>query len=164
MRLVIALSLVVACKSKSSEPPAPTVTTNTIAVDSAASTTPAAPAPKLPGALYFKRGEALEKLEGGAFVTDFADVGAPLFPSQFTLPDGRVVGIASKGDGEAGSEQLVLIGPGTKVERIGPAHTQVRNPAVDPGGTWIVIESKVEPHSELYRIDLASQKPLQLTN
>jgi TolB protein len=167
---LVVLASLTACKSKARKSPAPApvvVTSDAVASDISTEAPPAAApaaATKLPGALYFKRGEALVKLEAGMFTTDFANVGAPLFPSQFALPDGRVVGIASKGDGEAGSEQLVLIGPGTKVERIGPAHTQVRNPAVDPSGAWIVIESKVEPHSELYRIDLASPKPVQLTD
>jgi Tol biopolymer transport system component len=159
---VLFSTLLVSCKAKSSEPAPspPRVAADVIAIDVAAS--PATP--KLPGALYFKRGDALVKLEGGTLVDDFTDVGAPLFPSPFALPDGRVVGIVSKGDGEAGSEQLVLIGPGRNVERIGPANTQVRNPAVDPSGKWIVIESKIEPHSELYRIDLASQQSVQLTD
>ena len=162
MRALVLAAALFACKSKSKEPapPPPPRITDAALVDA----TPPSPPPRLPGALYFKRGDALVKLEAGAFVTDFTDVGAPLFPSAFALPDGRVVGIASKGDGEAGSEQLVLIGPGSKVERIGPASTQVRNPAVDPRGTWIVIEAKTEPHSELYRIDLASQKSAQLTD
>jgi TolB protein len=119
---------------------------------------------KLPGTLYFVQDGKLAKSAGGV-ITGFDDVGAPVFPSPFALPDGRLVGIASKGDGEPGSEQLVLIGPGTKVERIGPAITQVRNPAVDRAGKWIVVEAKLEPQSELYKIDIAgrSQKSTRLT-
>jgi hypothetical protein len=115
--------------------------------------------PKLPGTIYFVRDKALATLDGRRF----DDVGAQVFPSQYAL-GGRLVGIASEGTGEPGSEQLVLIGPGGKVERIGPANTQVRHPAVDPKGQWIVIESKIEPHSELYQIDLATQQTTQLTN
>jgi Tol biopolymer transport system component len=85
-----------------------------------------------------------------------------VFPSTVELPDGRLVGIASKGTGEPGSEQLVLIGPGKRIERIGPAMTQVRNPTL--GDTWIAIEGRVEPHAEIYRIDLATQRHTQLTN
>jgi TolB protein len=114
---------------------------------------------KLPGTLYFVQDGKLATSAG----TTFDDVGAPVFPSAFALPDGRLVGIASKGDGEAGSEQLVLIGPGTKVERIGPAITQVRNPAVDRAGKWIVVEAKLEPQSELYKIDVATGKSTRLT-
>jgi TolB protein len=162
VRVVVLLALLASCKAKSKDP-APAAPPPPIS-DAALADAADAPPPKLPGALYFKRGDALVKLAAGALVTDFADVGAPLFPSTWTLPDGRIVGIASQGDGEAGSEQLVLIGPGTKVERIGPASTQVRNPAVDPSGAWIVIEAKTEPHSELYRIELATQKSTRLTD
>jgi TolB protein len=118
--------------------------------------------PKLPGTLYFVQDGKLAKIAGGTR-TSFDDVGAPVFPSQLALPDGRLVGIASKRDGEPGSEQLVLIGPGTKVERIGPAITQVRNPAVDRAGKWIVVEAKLEPQSELYKIDVATGKSTRLT-
>lgn len=117
---------------------------------------------RLPGTLYFVQDGKLAKLANGALTTDFTDVGAPVYPSQLALPDGRLVGIASKGNGEPGSEQLVLIGPDTKVERFGPAITQVRNPAVV--GKAIVVEAKLEPQSELYRIDLATQKSTRLTN
>ena len=167
MRVALLLALLfVACSKAKETSPAPSPSSSPILADAvvADASAAAAPPPKLPGALYFRRGDALVKLEAGAFVTDFADAGAPLFPSTFALPDGRVVGIASKGDGEAGSEQLVLIGPGTKVERIGPASTQVRNPAVDPAGAWIVIEAKTDPHSQLIRIDLATQTSTRLTN
>jgi len=166
---VAALALVSACKSRSqdvspppSSSPAPSSPPSADVVLVEPAGLSAAHAPKLPGALYFRVGDRLAKLADGVFVTDFAD--AQVFPSEHALPDGRVVGIASTGTGEAGSEQLVLIGPGTAIERIGPANTQVRNPAVDPAGTWIAIESKVEPHSELYRIDLATQKATRLTD
>lgn len=118
---------------------------------------------KLPGELYYVQDGKLAKLANGA-TSRFDDVGAPVFPSPRALPDGRLVGIASKGNGEPGSEQLVLIGPGTKVERIGPAITQVRNPAVDRAGKWIVVEAKLEPQSELYKIDVASGKSTRLTD
>ena len=162
MKSLVLAALLVACRSKEPAPtppaPAPPSTPPVaVAIDAAA------PAPKLPGTLYFKIGDGLAKLADGELVTDFADAGAPVFPSQLALPDGRIVGIASKGNGEPGSEQLVLI-DGAKIERIGPAITQVRNPAVDPRGAWIVIEAKLEPHSELYKIDLATQKSTQLTD
>lgn len=120
----------------------------------------AAPPKPLPGTLYFVADGKLAKLVAGT-VTGFDDVGAPVFPSPWALPDGRLVGIASKGNGEPGSEQLVLIGPGTKLERFGPAATQVRDPAVVDKA--IVIEARFEPQSELYRIDLATQKSTRLT-
>ena len=167
--VVAALALVSACRSRSQDASPPPSSSPPSSSSPSADVTPAeaaglSAAPKLPGALYFRVGDGLAKLADGVFVTDFAVADAQLFPSEYALPDGRVVGIASTGTGEAGSEQLVLIGPGTAIERIGPANTQVRNPAVDPAGTWIVIESKVEPHSELYRIDLATQQSTQLTD
>lgn len=156
MRVVALALALVACKSKASDPPAaqPPAPPQPSPV--------AAPAaPKLPGTLYFKTDHALARLSGGTLSTDFADVDAEVFPSRYALPDGRVVGIASKGDGEPGSEQLVTIA-GREIARIGPAATQVRNPAVDPAGKWIVVEAKLSPASQLYRIDVATgdSKPL----
>ncbi|MDQ3367446.1 MAG: hypothetical protein M3680_18650 [Myxococcota bacterium] len=128
--------------------------------DAAPSVTPEAA--QLPGALWFV-GSRLARVTGGELAADFADVGAPVYPSRWALPDGRLVGIASRGDGEPGSEQLVLIGPASEVTRVGPSITQVREPAVDPAGAWIVYEAKLEGHSELYRLDLATSKVMRLT-
>ena len=157
MKLAVVALALVACKSKSdkskSDEPAP-----------APKPFVTADASKLPGTLYFLRNTQLAKLEAGTAVTGFSDVGANVFPSRHALPDGRLVGIASTGDGSAGGEQLVLIGPGTKVERFGPPATQVRDPAVDPKGAWIIVEARFEPSPSLYRIDLATQKSTQLTN
>lgn len=129
-------------------------------------------AAKLPGTLWFVAGERghargeqeLVRVAGGKVTTELADVGAMVFPSRWALPDGRLVGIASRGDGSAGAEQLVLIGPATEVVRIGDAVTQVRNPAVDPSGKWIVYEGNTDGHSDLYRLDLDAAKTTRLTN
>ena len=153
MRIVLVALALVACKAKPKSEPAATAP--------AATPQPTVAAPRLPGALYFQADGALVRLADGAFA-EVDDAGAQVFPSAHALPDGRIVGIASAGDGEAGSEQLVLIA-GTKVARFGPAATQVRSPAVDPAGQWIVIEAKLEPQSQLYRIELAGGEPKQLT-
>ena len=163
LALIVVALAVVACKSKSkpkSNEPDPGAgsappTMQSFVTEHAA---------KLSGTLYFRRHTKLAKLEAGRTTTTFDDVGAEVFPSRHALPDGRLVGIASKGDGSAGGEQLVLIGPGTKVERFGPSATQVRNPTVDPKGAWIIVEARFEPSPSLYRIDVATQKSTQLTN
>ena len=164
---IASLALLISCKSSRSKAPPPQSGDAAVAV-TAADAAAAWKLPTLPGALYFRAASGghhhehvLVRLANGE-VAEVEDVGADVFPSTFALPDGRIVGIASKGDGSAGSEQLVLIAR-TKVERIGPAATQIRNPAVDPAGKWIVVESKIDPASQLYSIDLATQKSTQLT-
>jgi TolB protein len=96
----------------------------------------------------------LVRLAGGAR-TEVTAPGGDLFPSTQALPDGRLVAIASRGDGAPDSEQLALVGPGGAVERIGPAAAAVRSPAVDPRGRWIVIAANTDGHSDLYRVELA---------
>lgn len=117
---------------------------------------------KLPGVITFAVDGTVVHLAGGAR-TEVTDPDAGLFPSPWRLPDGRLVAIASRGDGGAESEQLALISAGV-VTRIGPAAAQVRDPAVDPRGTWIVIEAKLDPHSDLYRIEVATGNSTRLTN
>jgi TolB protein len=158
-RALVALLALVACgksrdEPKPKEPPHEKPSLRPLAIHPNAD--------RLPGTLWFTSNGELARLARGKLGTSFNDVGAPVFPSRFALPDGRIVGIASKGTGDAGSEQLVLVGH--DIARIGPANTQVRNPAVDPAGKWIVIEGRVEPHSELYKIDLATQEATRLTN
>ena len=107
-------------------------------------------APAMPGGIYYMTGTALVRHGAGVIAED-------VFPSQYALPDGRIVAIASE---EETGEQLALVGK--TVERIGPVASQVRSPAIV--GNAIVYEAKVEPHSELYRLDLATQQVTQLTN
>lgn len=121
-------------------------------------------AAQLPGTLWFIADGALAHVSRGQLTTELADVGAPVYPSRFALPDGRLVGIASRGDGVAGGEQLVLIGPGTQITRIGEAATAVRDPAVDPAGAWIVYEAKTTGASELWRLDPATNETTKIVS
>jgi TolB protein len=91
-------------------------------------------------------------------------IGASLYPSTQTLPDGRLVAIASRGDGSSTAEQLVFVSRDGKVERFGPAASQLRDPAVDKHGRWIVIAASFEGHSDLYRIDLSGTLTRLTTN
>jgi Tol biopolymer transport system component len=114
-------------------------------------------AAKLPGVLWFieeRPARRLVRLAGGKR-TEIAAPGGDLFPSAWALPDGRLVAIASRGDGGGDSEQLALVGADGAVARIGPAAASVRSPAVDPRGRWIVMAANTDGHSDLYRIDLA---------
>jgi Tol biopolymer transport system component len=117
---------------------------------------------ELPGTLFFVEdapAPQLVRLVAGKRTV----IGRDLYPSRFALPDGRLVAIASRGDGSADAEQLVLVG--NKVERIGPAAAQVRDPAVDSRGRWIVAAINLDAHSDLYRIDVgAAGTTTRLTN
>ncbi|HEY5923696.1 MAG TPA: hypothetical protein VIV11_18570 [Kofleriaceae bacterium] len=107
----------------------------------------------LPGTIYFVEdapGPQLVRLAAGTRTV----IGRDLFPSAHGLEDGRLVALASRGDGAADSEQLALIGRDGRVERIGPAAAQVRDPAVDPRGRWITVAINVEGTSDLYRVEL----------
>jgi Tol biopolymer transport system component len=104
--------------------------------------------PQLPGNLYLVRGQTLVHVTGGR-TTPIAD---NVFPSAFALPDGRVVAIASRGDGSPDGEQLVLVGTDGKLARLGPAAAQVRDPVVEAGGAAIVVAANLDGHSDLYRI------------
>jgi len=106
---------------------------------------------ELPGTIYFVEDmphAQLVKLAAGTRTV----IGRDLYPSPSALPDGRVVAIASRGDGSASSEQLALIG--SVIERIGPTAAQLRDPAVDPRGRWIVVAANFDGASNLHRIDL----------
>lgn len=114
----------------------------------------------LPGAIYYMTGTTLVR-HGGTPIAD------NLYPSQYALPDGRIVAIYS--DPDQGEQLALTARPGQTAsspafERIGPLASQVRSPTLDPAGNWIVFEAKVEPHSELYQLDLATQRVTQLTN
>lgn len=118
---------------------------------------------ELPGTIWFvedARGPTLVRLSGGARSV----IGRELYPSAHRLPDGRLVAIASRGDGSAESEQVALVGADGRVERIGPAAMQVRDPAVDPRGRWIVVAANLDGHSDLYRIELPRGAVTRLTN
>jgi TolB protein len=115
---------------------------------------------ELPGTLFFVEdapSPQLVRLTAGKRTV----IGRDLYPSRFALPDGRLVAIASRGDGSAGSEQLALVG--ATVERIGPAAAQVRDPAVDSRGRWIVAAINLDGHSDLFRVELDG-KATRLTN
>jgi TolB protein len=117
----------------------------------------------LPGTIYFVEdtdaGPQLVRFSSGARVV----IGRELFPSAHALPDGRLVAIASRGDGSGDSEQLALIGNDGRVERIGPSAAILRDPAVDMRGRWIVIAANLDGHSDLYRVELDG-KTTRLTN
>lgn len=82
-------------------------------------------------------------------------IAAGVYPSAHALRDGRLVAIASRGDGSPDAEQLALVSGAGRVERVGPAGAQVRDPAVDPHGRSIVIAANLDGHSDLYRVSLA---------
>lgn len=125
-----------------------------------------APIPALPGTLWFVEDgppRTLVTIAGGAR-REIRGTGGDLYPSPWQLPDGRLVAIASRGDGGPDAEQLALVGPDGAVERIGEPAAQVRDPAVDPEGRWIVVAANRDGHSDLYRIDLPGGKTTRLTN
>lgn len=114
----------------------------------------------LPGTLWYAEGDA-HGHAGGALVRWTAgerrEVRVPdagLYPSPWVLPDGRLVAIASRGDGSAGAEQLALVAPDGAVTRIGPAAATVRSPAVDPRGRWIIAAVNADGKSRLHRVAL----------
>jgi TolB protein len=125
----------------------------------------AAALPTLPGAIWFVDDGPPRKLVRLANNTrrEISIPDADLFPSRFTLPDGRLVAIASRGDGSADSEQLALVAADGAVERIGPSGAMVRDPVVDPGGAWIVFAGTLDGHSDLYRLELATGDLARLT-
>jgi Tol biopolymer transport system component len=147
VRALIALAALAACESKS--PPAPPPPSGP-------------PAPELPGAIWFVHDGVLSRLANGKRLDVKSDV--PLFPSRFALADGRLVAIASRGDGSAESEQLALVAADGSVTRIGPRAAMVRDPAVDPAGKWIAIAANLDGHSDLYRVELATQQVTRLTD
>jgi TolB protein len=117
---------------------------------------------RLPGVLWFVEDgppRRLVRLAAGARRA----IEGELFPSPSVLPDGRLVAIASRGDGSAESEQLALVAADGTVERIGPAGFQVRDPAVDPDGRWIAFAANLDGHSDLYRVELATSAVTRLT-
>lgn len=119
--------------------------------------------PALPGTLWvIEDGPAptLVRIAGGARTA----IGANLYPSTQALPDGRLVAIASRGDGSSTAEQLVFVSRDGNVERFGPAASQIRDPAVEKHGRSIVVAASFDGHSDLYRIELAPTKTTRLTS
>jgi WD40 repeat protein len=117
---------------------------------------PAKPRVELPGTLLFMQGSTLVRYNNNVSTPIARDV----YPSAYALPDGRIVAIASRGDGESG-EQLALVSPGGRITRLGPVAAQIRDPAVTTDG--IVVAMNVDGHSDLYRIALDGETS-RLTN
>lgn len=118
-------------------------------------------AAKLPGTLWYVEGRSLVRLVAGVR-TVFTDPDAALYPSGQALPDGRLIAIASRGDGSGSSEQLVAIGE--TAERFGFTAAQLRDPAVDATGTAVVVAANRDGHSDLYRIEVATGRDRRLTD
>jgi WD40 repeat protein len=100
--------------------------------------------PKLPGTLWYMQGTTLVRYVAGTKTTIAQDV----YPSPYALPDGRLVAVYSRGDGDSG-EQLMLVGK--RIEPVGPIAAQVRDPVVDKAGN-IVAALNLDGHSEIYRV------------
>ncbi|HEY5938496.1 MAG TPA: LpqB family beta-propeller domain-containing protein [Kofleriaceae bacterium] len=116
--------------------------------------------PALPGTIWFVEPHALVRIADGKRT----QIAGDLFPSRWSLPDGRLVALASKGDGTPDSEQLALVAADGTITRVGPAAASVREPAVDPKGGWIIVAINQDGHSDLYRLELASNKLARLTD
>lgn len=118
------------------------------------------PRSSVPGTIYaVEDGDQLVRSHGGVRT----QLARGVFPSTHALPDGRLVAIASRGDGSAESEQLALVERDGRTTRIGPTAAQLRDPAVDPRGRWVVVAANLDGHSDLYRIGLDGRTE-RLTN
>ena len=109
-----------------------------------------ASSPALPGEVWLIRDTTLVRVARGR-VTPIAE---HVFPSPYALPDGRIIAIASRGDGSPDGEQLVLASADGGIARLGPAAAQVRDPALAADGRSIVVAANTDGHSDLYRIAL----------
>lgn len=171
-RLALALLLVAACKGDPRPPPGtgsrvgpaePSAAPGAqIAAETSAETSPEVAA--LPGVLWFvaERPHRLIRLAAGARQEVTSDRGE-LFPSAAQLPDGRLIAIASRGDGSPDAEQLVLIAADGARTALGPEASQVRDPVVVEGGAAIVAAIRVEGQSDLYRIAVPGGAMTRLT-
>ncbi|MBA2543929.1 MAG: PD40 domain-containing protein [Deltaproteobacteria bacterium] len=160
MRALVALGLLAlaSCDSKST----PAARSEESKRDAVEASPQAQAIPKLPGTIWLADQRVLVRIASGErHEMRLPDAG--LFPSRFALPDGRLVAIASKGDGSADSEQLALVSPEGVISRIGPTAAMIRDPAVDPAGHWIVYAANPDGHSELYRLELATHEVTRLT-
>lgn len=138
IRAALVAYALIACKSKSEPAPTPAKPVErkpVVTIEPAAA--------KLPGELWFidetdghrvlrvVKGEAREIGKGTEKV-----FGA-LYPTSQRVADGRILAIASFGDGRPEGERLVLIGERGSIATLGAAALAVRDPAVSPDGTWI---------------------------
>jgi Tol biopolymer transport system component len=166
-RAAIALAIAVAgsaCKDAAPAKPA--------ARDAAAAAAIAPEVAALPGALWFADGDdphapptRLVRLAAGVRIEVAGDgEGRALFASRWTLPDGGLVAIASRADGGPDGERLVRVGADGAVTPIGEPALQVRDPAVDPGGRWIIAAIMIDRISELYRYDLPGGARTRITD
>jgi len=161
IRIALLLALV-GCRDKapspSDKPTAP--------VESNLTIEPAAA--QLPGELWFiddgepRRLLALSKGKAREIGKGSDDVFGALYPTPHRLRDGRILAIASHGDGRPDGERLVLIGDTGSITTLGDPALQVRDPALSPDGTWIVTAVQTEGITNLVLIALASgaSKPL----
>ena len=101
---------------------------------------------KLPGTIWFVEDGGLASLTDGKHTMIAKDIHRA--PHQ--LPDGRLVAIASR----AGKEQLVLVGTDLAVTDLAPPAAHLDDPAIDPGGLWLVYATG---ERELVRVDLATR-------
>ncbi|MEO8703391.1 MAG: hypothetical protein ABI867_25315 [Kofleriaceae bacterium] len=145
--LTIAVLALAACDAKREMP----ATRPPVAV------VPAPAAPKLPGTLWFvdDSTRTLARI-ANATRTDLAGDGAQLFPSRWSMPDGRLVAIASRGDGGAEPEQLALVGGDGTITRLARTAAMVRDPVVGPRGEWIAFTATADGTSELHRLEVAT--------
>jgi len=109
----------------------------------------------LPGSIwYIEDGQpaTLYRLAAG----ERSAMGDSLFPAAARLAGKGQVAIRSTGTGAPDGESLATIDDEGTTRLLGAAATQVRDPAVDPAGAWVVVAAVRElGRSELYRIDLA---------
>lgn len=156
MRLLLALLLIAACKGDKGDKA--TGSGSSAAVSATVSPEVAA----LPGELWFveDKPHTLVRLAAGKRLA----IEAPLFPSSSRLPDGRLIAIASKGDGSPDAEQLVLVAADGARTPLGPTASQVRDPIADPTGAWVIAALQHEGRTELHRIEVASGAATKLTD
>ena len=169
MRRVLVAALVVAgCKGEPAKPsssPPPSGGASARPPAGAAADAVAPEVAALPGELWFvaEGPHRLVRLAAGSRREITSERG-DLFPSTARLPDGRIVAIASRGDGGPEAEQLVLVGADGTLTALGPMAAQVRDPVVVDGGAAIVAAIRLDGQSDLYRIALADGAVTRLTN
>ncbi len=156
---VLALALVAgACNDKRRTEPGSTPAASTAPTPTPAPAPAPTAAPSLPGTLWLIDHGSLVRIANGTRQT----IGPNLFPTRVMLPDGWFVTISSKGDGSADGERLILVGTDGTTSPLGPAATQIRDPALVDGA--IVVAMQVDGVTNLYRIDLETAKLTKLTD
>ena len=171
IRALAILLAIAGCRGKSDKPDkeAPP---NARPIEAHASTLVIEPAAaKLPGALWFvddaEGNRRVIKLVGGkagVIGRGADDVFGALYPTAQRLPDGRVIAIASHGDGRPDGERLVSITEGGSIASLGPPAMQLRDPAVSPDGTWVVAAVQTDGITNLVRIHTATGDASPLTS